>query len=237
MSRTLFITGTDTGVGKTLVSSALLAAASRRGLVVRAYKPVETGCPTENGMLYGPDCRRLAAAGGGVQSEEEIASYLFETPVAPMVAAEAEGTEIDPSQFSTDLERISDGADFVVVEGAGGILVPITARLSFLDLAGQLGLPVLVVVASRLGCINHILLTLSALESAGIDIIGYVMNETEAGEDGDVSAASNREVIARLTGVRELGCMPRLEGTTVQDPGRLAEAARCGLELEAILNS
>ncbi len=229
------MTGTDTGVGKTLVSSALLAAARARGLAAHAYKPVETGCPRQGGRLYGPDCRRLTAAAGGHQDEADAATYLFETPVAPMVAAELEGTDIDPVRIGEDLERISTGSDLVVVEGAGGLLVPITAELSYLDLARRLGLPLLLVVASKLGCINHSLLTLAAAESAGLEVLGYVLNQAGDLSPDDVSTASNREVLARLAKVPDLGLMPRLAEKEAGDAAALAAAAEANLDLAVIL--
>ena len=236
MTRTIFVTGTDTGVGKTVVSAALLAAATERGLVARAYKPVETGCREQDGVRYGLDCRRLAAATSD-QDEAGIASYLLASPVAPMVAAEAEGVRIEPERLHQDLVRISDGADLVVVEGAGGLLVPISDGLSFLDLARQLVLPVLVVAASKLGCINHTLLTLAALERAGLETVGYVLNQAGTDAPDDVSTLSNREVIGRLTDATDLGLMPKLGDGLLAGRARLAGTAETCLNLEAILGA
>jgi len=193
------ITGTDTGAGKTLVGCALVAALRARGLRVSVYKPVETGCAEVAGQLVGEDCVRLAGAAGDVGRAPEVASYRFALPAAPLVAAEAAGNTIDPQRLVADFARLLDGGtNVVIVEGAGGLMVPIADGFTYLDLARRLDLPILCVVGSRLGCINHALLTLRAIETAGLRSAGYVVNCMDPGEQALAAARSNRATIARF---------------------------------------
>ncbi|MFQ5478815.1 MAG: dethiobiotin synthase [Candidatus Binatia bacterium] len=225
----MFVTGTDTGVGKTVVSSAILAAFSRRGLAVAALKPVETGCAAGQA---GGDCQRLARVTG--QLPDEVASYSFGLPAAPLVAAEAEGAVISVDKIIGDFRLLTRDYDFVLVEGAGGIAVPIVSGVTYLDLARELGAVALCVVASRLGCINHTLLTLGTLEAGGVGVAGYVVNELGDGS-ADASIASNRELIARFTTHQELGRFPPLDGPTLESPAALGAVAEDNLNLEALL--
>ena len=161
-ARGIFLTGTDTGAGKTLVSVAILGALARRGLRVAAFKPVETGCRNENGRLAGEDCERLAAATG--QTAGDVAAYLFAEPAAPLVAAEAEGAAVDRTVLLEHFVAIAAEADFVLVESAGGLMVPLADGYTTRDLALELGLPAVCVVASRLGCLDELLSNLDTLE-------------------------------------------------------------------------
>jgi dethiobiotin synthetase len=211
---TLLITGTDTRVGKTWIGRALgyaLAAAGRR---VVAIKPVETGCsdataPLEDGAL-------LAAATG--QDEPPTALYRFSEPLAPALAADAAGEAIDLDAMLLHLEAVSAGADVVLVEGAGGLLAPMTWEWTVVDLARALGASALVVAADRLGTINHTLLTLGALELAGLEVAGVVLS---APETPDPSTGTNAAAIARLAGIDRIVTVPRLA-----DPATAAREVR-----------
>ncbi len=230
--RGIFVTGTDTGAGKTLVSCAILAALGRRGARVAAYKPVETGCPSVGGRLAGEDCGRLAAVTG--QDPAEVAAYLFAEPAAPLVAAAAEERVIGRNVLLERYGAISRNADFVLVESAGGLMVPVTDGFTTLDLARELRLPVLVVVANRLGCINHALLTLEVLQSSRLPVAGYVMNEV-LGHDAHVLAArTNRATIGHFTTARDLGAMPFVGDVQRDDGERLAALAEAHLDLQAL---
>ncbi len=206
--RAVLVTGTDTGVGKTLVTSAIAARLVASGRRVGVYKPVETGCREREGRRIGDDCERLRLAAGCGQAVDTIASYLLAAPAAPMVAAEAECVTIDPVRIDRDLAAVESVHDVTLVEGAGGLMVPIVEGFTYLDLAVRLALPVLVVVGSRLGCINHALLTLRAIESAGASCVGFVINCIEATNDGPVSPARNRAAIAHFTRSQDLGLFP-----------------------------
>lgn len=231
--KAIFLTGTDTGAGKTLVSCAILRALSRRGLRVAAYKPAETGCRVEGDHLVGEDCEKLAAAGSG-QRPEEVAAYLFREPAAPLVAAEAEGACIEHAILLDRYAAIAVEADFVLVESAGGLLVPLADGFTTRDLARDLGLTAVCVVASRLGCINHALLTLEVLRSSGIPIAGYVVNELGGEDPYAVARGTNRAVLGRFSEERVLGTMPRVEVAVREDFDALADLAERFLDLDAI---
>ncbi len=226
----LFITGTDTSVGKTVVATAIAASIAARGLKVGVYKPAETGCPADaDGQLAGPDCRRLQKAGGGWQGLATTASYLFKEPAAPLVAAEAEGASVDPERLARDFNAVASSCDFIIVEGAGGLLVPLAEGFCYFDLAKMLGLDVCCVVGSKLGCINHALLTLSLLETAKeLKTAGYIMNCLSPPHGQDLALRSNAATIARFTSARYLGTFPWLadfDQDQSWDSGVLARAA------------
>jgi dethiobiotin synthetase len=231
-ARGLFVTGTDTGVGKTLVSCAILRALCRRGRRIGVFKPAETGCPGDGqGRLYGDDCRRLLAAADTGQPESSVASALYPVPAAPLVAAEAAGEAIDPDELVRDFEALAGDYDSVLVEGAGGLLVPIASGFTYAELAERLGLPVLVVVGSKLGCLNHTLLTLAELERRGLPVAGYVINAVPSGVEAPRAVATHRDILARFTGAADLGELPLLDAACLDDGEALADVAESQLDL------
>jgi dethiobiotin synthetase len=234
MSRGVLITGTDTGVGKTMVSCAVVAALHARGLDVAVYKPVETGCSANQGRLEAADATKLVAAAGGRQAGESATGYRFALAAAPLVAAEAAREPIDPQRLTSDLRRLAADHEIVVVEGAGGLLVPIAERYTYLELARDLALGVVCVVGSRLGCINHALLTLSVLESARVSMHGFVTNQLEAGDVARDFAQSNRRTIGRFTQQRDLGLFPHVESPVHGDYAALGRIAERALVLDVI---
>jgi len=190
----LLITGTDTGIGKTWVARALSHALVSTGRRVVAVKPVETGCDPAGSHLE--DGALLAAATG--QAEPRAALFRFAPPVAPALAAEREGQEIDLDGLVLQIEGVSRDADVLLVEGAGGLLSPITWEWTVVDLARSLGASALVVAADRMGTINHTQLTLSAIELAGIDLAGVVFTPPET---PDESTGTNAAAVQRLSGL------------------------------------
>lgn len=217
----LFVTGTDTGIGKTLVSAAIAAALGARGLRVAVAKPVETGCPTHDGALIPTDAVTLKSAARDPAPLTAICPHRFREPLAPALAAERAGTRVDVAALVDHLRGRAAQADLLLMEGAGGLLVPVTIEASFADLAADLGAAVLVVVGSRLGAINAALLTLEALHSRRIPVAGYVVNRL-APED-DLAVATNDELLARLTPARRLGTVPY-----VSESASLLAALRAG---------
>lgn len=234
MSNCIFVSGTDTGVGKTLLSCAIIAALRAEGVEVGVYKPVETGCSRDNDGLVGEDCERLRAAAGSAQSADQVSSYLFELPAAPLVAARAAERVIKPQRFIADFERIAGDFEFVVVEGAGGLMVPICDGFTYLNLAHELGLPLLCVTGSRLGCVSHTLLTLGAAGRAGLAICGYILNEVSAPSGDKIDANVNRETISRFTPYDDLGVFPFVESRRRNDYSYLGEIAACTLDLSRL---
>ncbi len=204
----IFVTGTDTGVGKTMVSVGVVAALRARGLRVGVCKPVETGClPRADGTLVPADAGLLQFFSGSQMGVHEICPYRLRAPLAPMVAAEREQVSIDVDTLVQRCRAVEAAHDATIIEGAGGLLVPITAALSYADLAKRLDVSVLVVVGSRLGAINHALLTIRYAQSLNLRVLGYVINFMLP-EDDD-AARSNVEVLARLLGP-PLGVIPYL---------------------------
>lgn len=172
MATGFFVTGTDTGIGKTTVSCALLHLFAAQGKKVIGMKPVVAG--RENGQWM--DVEHLLAASNVSVSRQQINPYAFEQPIAPHIAAQQTGKEIDLLVIHQAYRKLSIKADIVIVEGAGGFLVPINLQQNGADLAQLLNLPVIVVVGMRLGCLNHALLTAQAVRSTGLILAGWVAN-------------------------------------------------------------
>lgn len=167
-----FVTGTDTGVGKTTVSCALLRAFAAQGKKVVGMKPVVAG--SENGRWH--DVEQLIAASNISAARDHINPYAFDPPISPHIAAQQAGIEIDLTVIQRAYQALSSQADIVIVEGAGGFLVPLNAQQTGADLARALNLPVILVVGMRLGCLNHALLTAQAIRAAGVTLAGWVAN-------------------------------------------------------------
>ena len=184
MKKAYFITGTDTGVGKTRVSCALLRAFVKQGSKAVGMKPVAAGCVETPAGLYCEDVENLLEAGNVVASREWVNPYALISPVAPHVAAEHAGVEINLEQIDRSFRQLREIADVTVVEGVGGFVVPLNARQDTADMAKMLGLPVILVVGMRLGCINHALLTAQAIRHKGLRLVAWVANRI----DPDMSA-------------------------------------------------
>jgi dethiobiotin synthetase len=192
----LFVTGTDTGVGKTRVSAALCRAFARRGLRVGAMKPIASGCQATAAGLRNEDALALHAAMNVRARYAEVNPYAFEPPIAPHIAARDAGTIIDFAVLDRAYERLSLRSDVLVVEGAGGWLVPLDEQRSFADLAQHWQLSVVLVVGLRLGCLNHALLTAQAIVSRGLPLRGWVANAIEpAFPRGDENLAFLRSAL------------------------------------------
>ncbi len=196
----LFVTGTDTGVGKTRVSAALLRAAVARGRRAVGMKPVASGCRTTPQGLRSEDAEALLAAGNVAAAYDEVNTYAFAPPTAPHLAAAAAGVTIDIERVRTGYRRLAAHAELVVVEGVGGWLVPIGANATMADVARALELPVVLVVGMRLGCINHALLTAQAVQAVGCRLIGWVANHVELEAPGGYLAALKERLPAPLVG-------------------------------------
>lgn len=172
----IFITGTDTGVGKTLVAAAFLRAFANRGLRAIGMKPVAAGCIEHHGRLINEDVIALVAASNVAAAEDDINPYGFQPPIAPHLAAALAGRPISLEKIRMAYAALCRKADRVVVEGAGGLLVPLGEAQDFADLARVLELPVVLVVGMRLGCLNHALLSAEAILSRGLQFAGWVAN-------------------------------------------------------------
>ena len=201
-ARGFFITGTDTGVGKTLVSCALLQACGAAGLRTIGMKPVAAGREADGSYA---DVRALQAASSVQVTAADINPYRFVAPIAPHVAAADAGVRIDLETIATAYRKLAARAEVVIVEGAGGFCVPLTADEDLADLAVRLALPVILVVGMRLGCINHALLTARAIRACGLPLAGWIANPV----DPEMSRAdASLRAIAERVSAPLLACAP-----------------------------
>jgi dethiobiotin synthetase len=223
----LAVTGTDTGVGKTVVTCALLSALRARGRDVGGMKPVETGVVARHA---GTDAERIRRAAGGVHRPEDVCPITFPDPLSPHVAARRAGSAVDVHALDRAFARVERAADAVLVEGAGGLLVPLTPALSFADLAARWRLELVIVAANRLGVINHLLLTVREAERRGLVVRGVVLNACRRGAGG-LAAATNEEVVRELLPAMPLAPFPWL-GATVEHADALTAAG--GALLDAL---
>ncbi|MGY1490308.1 dethiobiotin synthase [Methylobacillus pratensis] len=176
-----FVTGTDTGVGKTMVSSMLVRQFAARGLRSVGMKPVASGCERQNGQLISEDVTQLLAASNVDLPLSDINPYAFEPAIAPHIAARQAGVRINLEYIVAAFGRLQAQADVVIVEGAGGFYVPLDDQHDIADLAAKLGMPVVLVVGLRLGCINHALLTAEAIRRRGLTLAGWIANQVDPG--------------------------------------------------------
>jgi dethiobiotin synthetase len=215
--RGLFVTGTDTEAGKSVVAASICAALAARGERVAAFKPVVTGLDDEPGE-FGRDHELLASAANAGQSASDVTPHVFGPPVSPHLAAELAGVTLEAAELVSAAREQAQAAGeggLLVCEGVGGLMVPITPGYLVRDLALDLALPVVIAARTALGTINHTLLTVEAARAGGLTVAGVVM--TPWPDEPTAMERSNRDTIARLGDVSVAG-LPRTS------PGRLAEA-------------
>jgi dethiobiotin synthetase len=204
----IFVTGTDTGVGKTLAACALIHALVDRGIDVLPMKPVAAGAVVHSGGWANEDTIALLRAAGRDESRcGEANPVLLREPMAPHIAARREGREITLAPLLEALERLRASADFIVVEGVGGFRVPLSDSLDTVDMARAFNLPVVLVVGVRLGCLNHALLTADAVRASGLTLAGWIAN----GIDPRMAVADeNVEALAQRLRAPLLGRLPHM---------------------------
>jgi dethiobiotin synthetase len=193
-----FVTGTDTGAGKTLVSCALLHGFAAQGKRVVGMKPVAAGCDDDE---QHEDVKQLRAASNVLASKGQINPYCFSSAVAPHLAAQFAGVSINLERIATSFSELARQADVVIVEGAGGFLVPLNARQDSADLVAKLELPIILVAGIRLGCLNHALLTAEAIAARGLTLAGWVANVVDgkmAMLDENIAALQQRITVPLL---------------------------------------
>lgn len=207
MTKALFITGTDTDVGKTHVACQIIEQYVAQGLKVVGMKPVAAGCELVDGEWVNEDVQKLTAASNVKAPPELINPYCFNDYIAPHLAAERAGVTIELTKITQAYEQLTKMADVVIVEGAGGFLVPLNSSVSLADLAEALAIPVVLVVGMKLGCINHSLLTVEAIKVRGLTLHGWVANHI------DPEMALVEENVQTITG--RLGLPPLFESKWV----------------------
>jgi dethiobiotin synthetase len=216
----LFVTGTDTGVGKTVVAAGMVRLARNAGICAIAVKPIETGCQVRSGMLFPEDGAFLVEAAEKYLTLDECVPFRFSLPASPARAAAMEGRNLKLVDVEEHVRALAEDTDLTVVEGAGGLMVPIQDRLMMIDLAERLGYPVLLVGRTRLGTINHTLLSVNALKQRGMPIAGIVLScaASETGPEEEFTASD----LARLVEDVPVVVLPFLSAEIVRDPERIA---------------
>ncbi len=227
------ITGTDTGIGKTVVTCALAARARQRGVSVAAMKPIESGIDDRIVSDGGPrsDAERLQAACGNHDPLPLVRPYVLEEPLAPMVAAQRAGITIDLDALDAAADAIGEGRQLLLIEGAGGLLVPITADCSFADLFARWHCALIIVAGNRLGVLNHVLLTVRAAEMAHIPVRAVVLTQYTDRDPG-LAEATNYDALIALLPQYTILRFPWVDRT--DDPAALAAAA-AGSGLDVLL--
>jgi len=175
----VFVTGTDTGIGKTVVSCQLIDTLIREGHKVIGMKPIASGAEKQNGMLKNDDALQLIEHANVDVPYELINPFCFEPAIAPHIAAEQVGQQIDLTIIEQAYNNLAKQADWIIVEGVGGWSVPLNEKQTVADIPTQINLPVILVVGMRLGCINHALLTAAAIRANGNNLIGWIANQCE----------------------------------------------------------
>lgn len=175
----IFVTGTDTGVGKTLITAGLTRLLRNKGMSCVAIKPVETGCKIKQGELFPEDGYLLWRASEKIISLDDVTPFRFSFPAAPYRSAAIQDSRLRVSDIVEHIKTIEDTNDFIIVEGAGGLFVPIEEKRTFLDLMAELKFPVVLVARTKLGTINHTLLSLEALEKRNLNILAVILSKSE----------------------------------------------------------
>lgn len=205
-SRGIFVTGTDTGVGKTIVAATLARLLRINGINVGVMKPVTSGCTEVSGILVSEDAQLLCQASGNAYSED-VAPYRLREALAPAESARHEGLRLDFSYIKQAYERLCSSHDYIIVEGAGGLMVPLSGGLLIADLVRELNLPLLVVARPGLGTINHTLLTCFAAQQIGLIVTGVIINGMP--ENPGPAEQSAPHQIGSLCGAPLLGIWPQ----------------------------
>jgi len=227
MGRGYFVTGTDTGVGKTVVTAALAGVLRKNGIGAVAIKPVQSGGVRKDGELCSEDALFYRAAAGLPHPVQILNPCCLEPPVAPGVAAGIAGVDIDPAELAATCRRLAAAHEVALVEGAGGLAVPLTpGYFTVAQMAVLLGFPLLVVARPGLGTINHTLLTVAYARGMGLVVKGIIISGYDE-ETATAAERTNPRVIEAMSGVPLLGILPRLDGVSVESclAGGLVDAA------------
>jgi dethiobiotin synthetase len=216
VTKGFFITGTDTGVGKTIVSAALIRALTMLGVKAAGMKPVETGCAMTGGVPVPSDGLLLKEAANMEEDIRLVTPYALEHPLAPLAASELEGVVIEPSFIRESFESILKKYDAVVVEGVGGLLVPLKKDYSVLDMANDFALPLIVVSRPGLGTLNHTLLAVEYALLKGLSVAGIIINHSHP-PDGGLAEETNPGLLRRLSPVPVIAIFPYLKEKSITE--------------------
>ncbi len=229
-SRGVFVTGTDTGVGKTVAAAALVHALAAKGLRVAPMKPIAAGATLADGGWANDDTRvLLEAAGLGSERAADVTPILLREPMAPHIAADREGRVLSLDGIAEARSRLEAGADFLVVEGVGGFAVPLAEGLDTVDLARAFALPVVMVVGLRLGCLNHALLTVAALQARGLHLAGWIANRIDPAM---ARATENLQALRARIKAPLLGMIPYTQNPQSERVARMLDIERLQQRLQ-----
>ena len=234
----IFVTGTDTDVGKTVLCAALILGLKAKGVDAGYLKPLGTGGEPEGEGLVSPDVLFVRQVCGLHDPVSQMNPFCLREPLCPLVAGRLEGVHISITQVRAQLRQALGLHRFTVVEGVGGVMVPLTTRLILLDLMVDLDLPVLVAARPGLGTINHTLLTIGAVRDRGLKVVGFIFSGPSPSLPPDPAIPHNAELITDFCGVPFLGTLPwQTAGPRGHlDPGRLLKSAKENLDLAPILS-
>ncbi|MEW6003527.1 MAG: dethiobiotin synthase [Nitrospirota bacterium] len=230
MTKGFFITGTDTGVGKTVITAALIQAIRLLGLRVCGMKPIETGCKKEGDLLIPSDGLFIKEIANMKENIKEITPCCFENPLAPLTASRLGEAPVDLEKIFNAFRKLSKNNDAVIVEGIGGLLVPITRDYFVIDLARDFGLPILSVSRPGLGTLNHTMLTVNYAIKEGLVVVGIIINYSIPPE-GTIAEKTNPEIIKQISPVPILGIFPYLDS---MEENAIEKTAIKNLDIEII---
>lgn len=226
----ILVTGTDTDIGKTVVTAGLAAVMQSLGYKAGVYKPFQSGAEEKNGFLVSPDLAYVKQLDFYV---ETLSTYLLKPPTAPYIAAEIDGVKMSLSSVARDFQALRQNCETVLVEGAGGLLVPVTREETMADVAKLLNIPILIVARPDLGTINHTLLTINEAKTRGLDIAGVVINRYPQGTD-DVAIKTAPRLIEEYSDVNILGIVPDIPDFETVKPGEIINVFVNCVDIEKI---
>lgn len=226
----VFVTGTDTDVGKTLVTAGVAAVMQSLGYKAGVYKPVQSGAEEKNGFLVSPDLAFVKKMDFYVETH---CSYLLREPASPYIAAEMENVQIDLDQIKRDYQAIKEKTEMLLVEGAGGLMVPVAKGKMMSDLAQMFDIPVLIVARPDLGTINHTILTINQAKTMGLDVAGVVINRYPQGTK-NVAIKTAPRLIEEYTDTNVLGIIPYMHFFDAAKPGEIINVFLNSIDIEKI---
>lgn len=236
--RGIFITGTDTGVGKTAVAGGLAGAIKKRGINVGIMKPVQTGGKKdENGNLYSEDAAFIMKTADIKENLNLVNPICLEPPLAPSIAAKLSGIIVDIKKIKSSFNKLKEKYEFLIVEGAGGIIVPIKENYLMRDLIIDLKLPAVIIARPTLGTINHTVLTVKYLDEKGIKVAGIILNNLDPDKTG-MAEKTNPDVIESLTKRPILGIVPTSLSISIEnmEPGNIIELIEDSINIDLLIS-
>lgn len=228
----IFVTGTDTDIGKTFITAGLAATMQSLGYSTCVYKPVQSGAINRNGFMQAPDLAFVSSISPDVKT---FSSYLLKEPTSPMIAAELENIVIDKNVIKKDYENISKSFDCTIIEGAGGLMVPIAPHFLVKDMVKMLNVPLLIVIKPDLGTVNHTLLTINQAVSSGIKIRGVIINNFPETTD-DISIKSAPRLIEEFSEAKILGIIKHFSNPEKINPPDLIMSILNGIDIESVFD-